>query len=83
MPAQNIPGLTTVVYEYPLPANKANNNEPYYPILNDDNVMLYNKYHSDLDNISGLFLCGRLADYKYYNMDAAVLRAFDILKEIR
>jgi len=82
MPVQNVPGVTTVVYEYPLPANKDNNNEPYYPVLNDNNVSLYNKYRSDLDGISGLFLCGRLADYKYYNMDVAVLRAFDVLEEM-
>jgi len=82
MPAQNVHGLTTVAYEYPLPADRANNNEPYYPIINDDNVLLYNKYRSDLDNISGLFLCGRLADYKYYNMDAAILRAFDTIEAI-
>ena len=82
MPVQNIPGLTTVAYEYPLPANKAANNEPYYPIINDDNVMLYNKYRSDVEGVSGLFLCGRLAEYKYYNMDTAVLRAFDTLETI-
>jgi UDP-galactopyranose mutase len=83
MPAQNIPGLTTVVYEYPLPSDKAGNNEPYYPVLNGDNVLLYDKYRSDLEGISGLFLCGRLADYKYYNMDAAVMRSFEVSSMIQ
>ncbi len=83
MPVQNVPGRTTIAYEYPLPADKTQNNEPYYPIVTDDNVLLYHKYITDLRNVSNLFLCGRLADYKYYNMDAAVLRAFDVFKKLK
>jgi len=82
LPPQTIPGLTTVAYEYPLPANKSENNEPYYPIITDTNLSLYNKYLFDLNNIPNLFLCGRLADYKYYNMDAAIMRAFEVFMEI-
>jgi UDP-galactopyranose mutase len=77
LPIQNIHGLTSLAYEYPLFASKTENNEPFYPILTDNNVALYNKYFSDLRDIKGLFLCGRLADYKYYNMDVAIMRAFD------
>ena len=80
LPLQNISGLTTIAYEYPLPAGKNESNEPYYPVLNDNNIALYNKYLRDLQDIPNLFICGRLADYKYYNMDAAILRAFDIGK---
>jgi len=83
LPPQNIPGVTTLAYEYPLSAGKAHNNEPYYPVLNDDNINLYNKYRSDVSDIPNLFLCGRLADYKYYNMDAAVLRAFDVYQALQ
>jgi len=81
LPPQNVPGVTVIAHEYPLQADKRKN-EPYYPILNDNNIKLYNKYLSDINNIHNLFLCGRLADYKYYNMDAAILRAFDVYKEI-
>ena len=80
LPPQNIPGLTTIAYEYPLAAS--GNNEPYYPVLTDDNTVLYKKYLSDLQGVQNLFLCGRLADYKYYNMDAAILRAFDVFDEV-
>jgi UDP-galactopyranose mutase len=83
LPVQNISGLTTIAYEYPLPANKAEGNEPYYPVITYDNILLYNKYLSDLNGIPNLFLCGRLADYKYYNMDAAVMRAFDVFERIQ
>ena len=80
LPPQNIPGITTVAYEYPLPADKKK--EPYYPIINNENLSLYNKYYKEIKAIPDLLLCGRLADYKYYNMDAAILRAFAVFSEI-
>ena len=83
LPPQNIPGLTTIVYEYPLSVNRTLNNELYYPILTESNVSLFNKYKADLNDINNIFLCGRLADYKYYNMDAAILRAFEVFKRIQ
>jgi UDP-galactopyranose mutase len=82
LPPQNIPGLTTVVYEYPIPADKTSGNEPYYPVLTDNNTALYKRYLRNLQDIPNLFLCGRLADYKYYNMDNAILRAFEVFEEI-
>ena len=83
IPVQNVSGITTVIYEYPIPSNKAAKNEPYYPILTDNNISLHNKYLSDLRGISNLFLCGRLADYKYFNMDNAILHAFDVLRIVQ
>jgi UDP-galactopyranose mutase len=82
MPLQTAPDVTTIVYEYPVPADKTNKHEQYYPILTDDNTLLYNKYYSEINGIPHLLLCGRLADYKYHNMDAAVLRAFEIIEKI-
>ena len=83
LPPQNVAGVTTVAYEYPLTASKADNNEPYYPVLTDDNTVLYSKYLHELHGIPNLFLCGRLADYKYYNMDAAILRALEVFGTIQ
>ena len=82
MPPQEIKGITSIVYDYPVSADKANKKEPYYPILTTENAQLYKKYYSDLHVIPNLYLCGRLADYKYYNMDATILRAFDIIKKM-
>ena len=82
LPPQTVPNVTTIVYDYPVPADKANKKEQYYPILTGDNMLLYNKYYSDLNGISCLFLCGRLADYKYYNMDATILRALNVFREL-
>ena len=83
MPFQKIPDITTIVYDFPVPAEKTNRKEQYYPILTDDNLLLYNKYYSILGKIPNLFLCGRLADYKYYNMDSTILRAFEVIKKLR
>jgi len=80
LPPQNIPGVTTVAYEYPLTAG--DNNEAYYPVLTDTNAALYDKYLHSLQDVPNLFLCGRLADYRYYNMDTAILRAFDVAERI-
>ena len=82
MPPQTAPNITTIAYDFSVPADKANKKEQYYPILTGDNTMLYNKYHSELKGIPQLFLCGRLADYKYYDMDATILRAFRIFDEL-
>ncbi|MDR0784846.1 MAG: UDP-galactopyranose mutase [Treponema sp.] len=77
LPPQDVPGVTTVVYEYPAPSNAGTGGEPYYPILTEENIGVYEKYRRDAKRIPNLFACGRLADYKYYNMDAAVKRAFE------
>ena len=77
LPPQDIPGVTTVAYEYPLAADGSN--EPYYPVLTANSAALYDRYLREVKGIQNLFLCGRLADYRYYNMDAAVLRAVDVL----
>ena len=57
-------------------------NQPYYPIINEDNLSLYEKYKKLADKYNNLFVCGRLGDYKYYNMDAAIERALSVEKEI-
>ena len=83
MPPQNIKGITTVVYEYPVSAEKANGKEQYYPILTKDNEALYKKYLSIIEKISGLYLCGRLANYKYYDMDDAIIHALEVYDSIK
>ncbi|CAI3665461.1 UDP-galactopyranose mutase [Clostridium neonatale] len=83
-PPQKTNGTTTIAYEYPLQylPNAERGNEPYYPIINDDNISIYNKYRDDAQKILNLYVCGRLGDYKYYNMDNAIMRAFEVYKDI-
>lgn len=73
---------TTVSYVYPERYDHQKN-EPYYPIPRQDNRELYQLYRKEADNIKDKVLfAGRLADYKYYNMDQAVARALTLFKEI-
>lgn len=78
---QNVEGATTISIEYP-EQYVPNVNLPYYPIINEANLNLYEKYRKLADGISNLFVCGRLGDYKYYNMDAAIERALFVENEI-
>ena len=77
---------TTIMREYPCVYDRHSEkaNIPYYPIVNDENMNLYNKYLEKASNIKGLYLIGRLAQYKYFNMDLVIneaLKLFDELKE--
>lgn len=58
----------------------AGGNEPYYPINNEVNNKLYDLYKKNADKISKLILVGRLAKYKYFNMDQVIL---DVMNEIK
>ncbi len=78
---QDIDGVTSVSIEYPV-QYEPGKNLPYYPIINDENMALYYKYKKLADKYENLFICGRLGDYKYYNMDAAIIRAFEVEKKI-
>ena len=74
---------TTILKEYPLTYDYKNKEHvPYYAIFNDDNLALYQKYYDSVKDIDNFYLCGRLAEYKYYNMDAVVRRALDLFREI-
>ena len=58
-------------------------NERYYPIVNEANLTLYNKYLCKAKRLKNVYFLGRLGDYKYYNMDMAVGRAFELFREIK
>ncbi|SKC30951.1 UDP-galactopyranose mutase precursor [Photobacterium piscicola] len=66
---------TTVHFEYPMEHNEAN--EPYYPILNERNKILKNKYLEKARTLNNITFIGRLAEYRYYAMDEIVESALD------
>ncbi|MGE5628242.1 MAG: UDP-galactopyranose mutase [Solirubrobacterales bacterium] len=69
---------TTIVKEYSRAYTGAVDETPYYAVNNIENDSLYNKY-KDLTSIySNFYLIGRLAEYKYYNMDAIVSRSLEL-----
>jgi UDP-galactopyranose mutase len=73
---------TTIMKEYPKAYTGSENEIPYYTILNEENFKLYEKYKSLTDNFKNFYLLGRLAEYKYYNMDAIIERALNLSDEI-
>jgi len=66
---------TSVVLEYP-ELYRDGSNEPYYPIPSEENAELYARYQREVERLKGTVLfVGRLAEYKYFNMDQCVARA--------
>ncbi len=68
---------TSVVYEYP-----TDEGDPYYPVPREENAALYAKYHKLAMLETNVLFAGRLATYKYYNMDQVVAQALTIFKKI-
>ncbi len=68
---------TSVVYEYP----KAEG-DPYYPVPRPENAALYKKYQELAEATTGVHFVGRLATYKYYNMDQIVAQALATVGKI-
>lgn len=82
--SQDIRGVTTILKEYPCQYNPNGSvgNIPFYPIINNENIELYKKYADLSRRFKMLYLCGRLAEYKYYNMDSAISSALKLSDEI-
>jgi UDP-galactopyranose mutase len=69
---------TTVVYEFPTAEG-----DPYYPIPSPETAALYKKYKTLADATPGVHFVGRLATYKYYNMDQVIGQALMTFDKIR
>ena len=76
------PGATTIVREYSRSYTGAAGEIPYYAIINPANNALYDQYQAEADRFPNLYLLGRLAEYKYYNMDAIAGRALDLAERL-
>jgi UDP-galactopyranose mutase len=68
---------TTIVYEYP----KADG-DPYYPVPRPENAELYKKYQLLTAGMKKVHFTGRLATYKYYNMDQVVAQSLTLYKKL-
>ena len=72
---------TSIVYEFP----KAQG-DPYYPVPRAENAEIYKKYQRLAESMTNTYFVGRLATYKYYNMDQVVaqsLTTFSKIKEVQ
>ena len=68
---------TTVVYEFPEATG-----DPYYPVPRPENDQLYKKYAAMANQLTNTYFVGRLATYRYYNMDQVVAQALTTFKKI-
>jgi UDP-galactopyranose mutase len=68
---------TSIVYEFPRAEG-----DPYYPVPRKENADLYAKYKKLADETEDVYFVGRLATYKYYNMDQVVAQALTTFAKI-
>jgi UDP-galactopyranose mutase len=68
---------TSIVYEF----SKAEG-DPYYPIPRPENAEIYKKYQDLAQQTRGVYFVGRLATYRYYNMDQVVGQALTVYSHI-
>ena len=73
---------TTIVKEYPFAYTGAEGEIPYYAIMNEENNALYRKYADLAAQIPDFHLLGRLAEYKYYNIDAMAAKAIALARSL-
>ena len=82
LPNQLVSG-TTYAVEYPLPDPQGSSGEPFYPVITGESRALFEKYHDIASKTEGLICCGRLADFKYYNMDQAIEKALQVVEGLK
>lgn len=70
---------TVVSYEYPKDYN--GHNEPYYPVRDNQNTKIYEKYHELAKGLKNHIFGGRLATYVYYDMHQIISQALTMVKE--
>lgn len=86
-PQNNVPFTRIVEYKHFLNQKSAHttivkeitkdSGEPYYPVPNKRNTELYEKYRKLAKNEPNVYFIGRLANYKYFNMDEAIKNSLD------
>ena len=68
---------TSIVYEYPQAEG-----DPYYPIPRPENAEIYKKYLGLANTMTNTYFTGRLATYRYYNMDQVVAQSLSLFEKI-
>lgn len=80
LPMQPGLGRTVIAREYPIPYGPGA--EPYYPILTEETQGLADQYRELAGRIPDLVLCGRLAEFRYYNMDEVIDKAMQTARKL-
>jgi UDP-galactopyranose mutase len=71
---------TSILREYPCHYSKDDSHVPCYPIITPENQAILKKYMKLIGQFKNILPIGRLAEYKYYDMDDMVARALDIFE---
>jgi len=75
------PNKTVITREYSAAWKKGD--EPYYPINNDKNNSLYNKYKEKAAGEENIIFAGRLGNYQYYDMDKVIASVLDLTDKLQ
>jgi len=81
LPYQDGRGKTTICVEYPTDYGSEKSKEAYYPILTEESQKLAFEYEKLAQHYPNLYLCGRLANFRYYNMDQAIACALHLYED--
>ena len=82
MTGQVVPGKTTIMREYSHAYVPESGQTPYYAILEPENQELYRSYKERTSGILNFHAVGRLAEYRYYDMDGVVASALELSDEL-
>ena len=76
---------SAVATEYPMQydAQADVGNTPYYPVVTEHSNSVYRMYLEEAKRYHNLFLCGRLAEFKYYNMDICIEHALEYFHNVK
>ena len=82
MTGQVVPGKTTILREYSKAYEPGSGQTPYYAILEPQNKALYASYLERVADVANFHAVGRLAEYRYYDMDAVVASALALADKL-
>lgn len=82
MTGQVVPGKTTIMREYSKPYDPQSTQTPYYVINEPQNIELYKQYRERVRGLINFHVVGRLAEYRYYDMDGVVASALELSNQI-
>ena len=82
MTGQVVPGVTTIMREYSRDYLPGSGETPYYVINEPQNQKLYQSYRERVHGLLNFHVVGRLAEYRYYDMDGVVASALELSDEL-
>jgi UDP-galactopyranose mutase len=82
MPADQQQGIRGTVITRETPYTPQNADEYEYPFPDDANRDLYHQYRAAADELDDVLICGRLGEYKYFDMDHAIARAMTLSQRL-